>query len=44
MACDDGYKLLATLDCLVKPGDTVLIKGARRMRMQTIADKFCMDT
>ena len=44
MAFDDGDKLLATLDCLVKPGDTVLIKGARRMRMQTIADKFCMDT
>lgn len=39
-AFDDENKLLSTLDCLLKPGDTLLIKGSRRMGMGRIADKF----
>lgn len=39
-AFEDETKLLSTLDCLVKPGDTLLFKGARRMGMDRIADAF----
>lgn len=40
MAFDDETKLLSTLDCLVKPGDTILFKGARHMAMGHIVDEF----
>ena len=40
MAFENGEKLLSSLDCLVKPGDTVLFKGCRRMHMERLVDSF----
>ena len=40
MAFDDGDKLLSTLNALVKPGDTVLFKGCRRMHMENLVERF----
>ena len=42
MAFDDPEKLLSTLKCLVKPGDTILFKGCRRMHMEKLADSFLL--
>ena len=40
MAFDDGDKLLSTLSALIKPGDTVLFKGCRRMHMEKLVERF----
>ncbi len=40
IAFDDTEKLLSTLECLAKPGDTILFKGCRRMHMEKLADSF----
>ena len=40
MAFEDPDKLLQTLEALVKPGDTILFKGCRRMHMEKLADSF----
>jgi len=44
MAFTDGERLLSALDCLVKPGDTVLFKSSRRVDLQAIADRFMQAT
>lgn len=40
MGFESGEKLLTSLNCLVKPGDTVLFKGCRRMHMEKLVDSF----
>ena len=40
MAFQDAEKLLQTLEALVKPGDTILFKGCRRMHMEKLANSF----
>ncbi len=44
MAFSDGERLLAALDCLVKPGDTVLFKSSRRVDLQSFAERFMQAT
>ena len=40
MAFEDDDKLLSTLEALLKPGDTVLFKGCRRMHMERLVERF----
>ena len=40
MGFADGERLLAALDCLVKPGDTVLFKSSRCVDLQSLAQRF----
>lgn len=44
MAFAEGDRLLAALDCLVKPGDTVLFKSSRRVDLQSLAERFIQVT
>ena len=44
MSFEDPDKLLQTLKALVKPGDTILFKGCRRMHMEKLADSFISAT
>ena len=43
MAFEDRDKLAAALKRMVKPGDVLLFKGSRGMRMELILEKFLMD-
>ena len=40
MAFENDDKLLSTLEALLKPGDTVLFKGCRRMHMERLVERF----
>ena len=44
MIFSDSERLLSTLDCLVKPGDTILFMASRHVNMQAIAQKFMQAT
>ena len=43
MAFDDRQKLIATLKRMAKPGDVLLFKGSRGMRMELILEGFLKD-
>ena len=40
MAFEDRDKLVAALKRMAKPGDVLLFKGSRGMRMELILEKF----
>jgi UDP-N-acetylmuramoyl-tripeptide--D-alanyl-D-alanine ligase len=42
--CDDREVVAAVLDCWIEPGDVVLVKGSRSMRMERVVEQLISHT